>query len=51
MGGISRADEANVVVAGNKTLMTWELDYPQICSLVGFGREIMLGKKDLKSAS
>ena len=50
MREVSRAHEVNAVVAENKMLMTWELDYPQISALVGFGREIMLGKKELKSA-
>jgi hypothetical protein len=39
---ISRAHEANVVVAGNKMVMTWGFDYCQICALVDSGVELML---------
>jgi hypothetical protein len=45
---ISRAHEANVVVAGNKTVMTWGFDYCQICALVDSGVELMLELKEFK---
>lgn len=51
MRGISKAHEANAVVAGNKTVMTWELYYHQIFALVDSGVEIMLREKESKAAS
>ena len=50
MRGISEAHDTNAVVAGNKTVMTWELDYRQISDLMDSGVEIMRGEKESKAA-
>lgn len=45
---ISRAHEASAVVVGDKTVVTWELDYWQISALVDSGVEIIIGEKESK---